>query len=178
MADVPSSFSLVLMIDRIAVLPEELQSALLIFFRSLHANRLTNALLRKLSVVILSTQSLTIKHLGDISPYNISCEYLLPDLTREEVGHFVNQCQELLNGIHFTPEAVDYLFQQTEGHAILIQKICESAVEHVSSRENVTIRDILAAVVDCCIERRASFISRLLARISHNAASARPPDLS
>ncbi len=148
-AILPDSHVLVLMVDDIASLSEELQNALLIFFRSLHANRFIDPLLQRLSVVIFSVRSLMIRELEGTSPYNVSREHELPDLTRQEVGEFLDRCVPLLDGISFTPEAVEYLFSQTAGHAILIQKICADAVTGVAPGQKVKIKHVLRGITSC-----------------------------
>lgn len=155
----PEHTKLLLLVDEIGSLPEVLQSALLIFFRSLHANRLTNDLLRNVSVALFSTRSLTIKHLGEVSPYNVSKEYVLPDLTRQEVVQFLNGCQALLDGMEFNAQAVDYLYEQTHGHAILVQKICAEATKSAVASATIRIRDVLNGVVSCF---ETQFITTLL----------------
>ncbi len=153
--------TLLLVVDDIDHLPEDVRTTLLIFFRSLHANRDHNALLRKLSVVILATQSVAVKELDGVSPYNVAREYELPDLTREELGEFLDRCASRLDRISFTPEAVEYLFSQTRGHAILIQKICADAVNGVEPGQRVRIKHVLRGIARC-FEYPEGYVSSLL----------------
>jgi hypothetical protein len=155
-----SHSAVVLLIDDIDALADDLQTYLLTYFRWIHGTR-SSGPLHNLSIALLSSSPLMIKSLGSTSPYNVAREYSVSDFDKNDLEEFLDTCATVQDGLQFTPDAIDYLYSQTEGQMILAQKICDQAVRADQEDAEVRVKNVIDGIRRC-IESRDPFFHSML----------------
>src|SRR5262249_52345368 len=81
------------------------------------------------------------------TPFNIGTEIPLNDFTREEAEQFLSG----LRGIHGAPALLEAVFDWTEGHPYLTQKLCLQVADAASAAE--AERQVQALVEELFLKR-------------------------
>ncbi len=140
----------VLVIDRIGALSDGLHEAFQERLRSIHSRR-TSGPLKRFSVVLLAE---SLRHQrGAVSPLsNVVKRYSLDDFTRAEFVDFIGRCESELDGTTFQGDAVEYIFNKTNGQLVMVQKICDLATRCKPPGTRVEVNDAREAIALCCQE--------------------------
>jgi energy-coupling factor transporter ATP-binding protein EcfA2 len=113
---------LVIFLENVDTSPSEYVSQFLSLFRSLHRERRSNTMLRRVSVVTTSVNHLHIKHGSSVSPYNVAKVLEVTDLSTQDVTEFLDQVEQN-NGVVFDNDARRVLGEYTGWVPCILQSV-------------------------------------------------------
>jgi hypothetical protein len=136
---------IIFLFDHICGLPF-LEGLLKIIRKMFHERHDNSNQLHRFGVVLAVDCDLTEASIGETSPYNISEQLILKDLSYEESYQLINLPLEYY-GIHITLDAIEYLITQTGGHPQLLQHCCSIMMNIVmNTNQTITLNIVKDAV--------------------------------
>jgi type II secretory pathway predicted ATPase ExeA len=131
-------YRIVIIVDEIEILPDHLLYNILSLFRSLANKNLDHKKEDLLySIVILCQQDLSAFDLGKGSPYNINAKTRrITDFTFDEFNQMLDQEHTgPIIGKTLSEEAIRFIYEETNGHPYLVQRICQLAIEIMNEKQ-------------------------------------------
>ena len=164
-------FKYVILIDEFDCLPKELSFEFLKTIRAIFEQRFDNKGFERISFIISGAMDLAELSRGRNSPFNIAVRIALEDFEEQEVVDMVKNVLMAINAYSYEYFPGD-LFEATNGHPYLTQKLCGKIIDNlISDKKNYIRKDDITRQIDNLINSNDINLKIIWEKVKNNKNS-------